>query len=389
MKQTLLKLVLGIVAGHFNVTQLVAGTFDDYGRDYVLRGNSSLSIFLTTVFTIGVVIFLIYFFIVSIYYGSKDKNNTDNGTNCNRNSDINNKRQVNTHPQYPINKGSYTCPTCKGKGWIKGSEVFGYSWSPPSGKHQCQHCKGYGRVLTQKAEELIVELQKQIEEYNKRRKEYAKSAEEKRIEKIREERITLQKKRSEYIREQAENKRFGEKYIDYTEIQKMSSDDCFEKMIEYSNKRNELAKKILNAISDSPSCTYCEGHDKSCQYCKGTGKVFNPEAENLYSELLEIRKEYKLFHEGVKLFKPEEHNEPTPLCLMPWFRPSFPNIQKDLKHEIENAQYCSYCHGTGEIVDYEVIEEEESCGFERLPLKRFYKKEKCKTCNGTGEIHYN
>ena len=199
MKQTLLKLVLGIVAGHFNVTQLVAGTFDDYGRDYVLRGNSSLSIFLTTVFTIGVVIFLIYFFIVSIYYGSKDKNNTDNGTNCNRNSDINNKRQVNTHPQYPINKGSYTCPTCKGKGWIKGSEVFGYSWSPPSGKHQCQHCKGYGRVLTQKAEELIVELQKQIEEYNKRRKEYAKSAEEKRIEKIREERITLQKKRSEYF----------------------------------------------------------------------------------------------------------------------------------------------------------------------------------------------
>ena len=96
-----------------------------------------------------------------------------------------------------------------------------------------------------------------------------------------------------------------------------------------------------------------------------------------------------LENEGVKLFKPEEHNEPTPLCLMPWFRPSFPNIQKDLKHEIENAQYCSYCHGTGEIVDYEVIEEEESCGFERLPLKRFYKKEKCKTCNGTGEIHYN
>ena len=222
MKQNLTRLALGIIIGLLYPVQLTAAP-GDYGRDYVLRGNSSLSTFLTTVFIIGVVIFLIYFFIVSIYYGSKDKNNTNNGTNYKRNSDINSKREVNTNLQHPINKVCYTCPTCNGKGWIKGSEVFnGYSLYPPSGKHQCQHCKGYGRVLTQKAEELIVGLQRKIEECNKREEEYAKSAEEKRIEKIREEHITLQKERSEYIRKQAENKNSGKKYIDYIKIKNMS-----------------------------------------------------------------------------------------------------------------------------------------------------------------------
>lgn len=418
MKQNISKLTLGFVVGIFNIAPIAAAP-DDYGRYYALRGNSSLSMFLTTVFTIGVVIFLIYFFIVSIYYGSKDKNNTSNGTYYKRNNDINSKREVNTNLQHPINKGCYTCPTCKGKGWIKGSEVFNgyYSLSPPSGKHQCQHCKGYGRVLTQKAEELIVGLQRKIDEYNKREEEYAKSAEEKRIEKIREEHITLQKERSEYIRKQAENKNSGKKYIDYIKIKNMSFDDCEKKRMEYVNKRNRIYKEITAIISNSPSCTYCSGNDKSCQYCKGTGKLFNPEAESLYHELLETARESLLFREGVKLFKSEERNESAPIRPRLFYYGSikddiingsnkkggdyftkwgglvvpspFSDIQNKIKAEIENSQYCPYCHGTGEIIDYEVIEEEESCGFERLPLKRFYKKEKCKTCNGTGEIHYN
>ena len=55
-------------------------------------------------------------------------------------------------------------------------------------------------------------------------------------------------------------------------------------------------------------------------------------------------------------------------------------------HEIGNAKDCPDCYGTGEIVDYEMVVENRYDDITKMDYNRYYKKEQCKTCSGTGYV---
>ena len=388
MKQNLARLALGITIGFLYTAQLTAAP-GDYGRDYILRGENQFATFLMVIAAIGMFIFLICIFVSMIY------------TKIKRGTDVNDDKER-QYSRY----GCVTCPACKGKGWVKGKEIpLAYPWStPPSGKHECQRCKGFGRVLTPKAEYLITEIQAKIEQYNKDKEERAKEIRN-------EENKLLQKKWEEYRKVLEEYRKSGKKYFNPIEIQNMSLDDCWEKLSEYTNKKQEYVKHIMDTISNAPSCTHCGGNDKFCQYCKGFGKIFNTKAEALYIELLNICEERKLFFDGVKILKHKELNSSiTPLPMsysyelikleilnklnkkerrMFLSNLFFSSLQEKLAHEIENAKDCPDCYGTGEIVDYEMVVENKYDDITKMDYNRYYKKKKCKTCNGTGYVQLN
>lgn len=245
MKQTLPKLVLLLIVVFLNATNLIAAP-EDYGRDYILRGGNQFATFLMVITATGVFILFICVIVSKIY------------TKVKRGTDANDDKE----PQYS-RYGCVTCPACKGKGWVKGKEIpLAYPWStPPSGKHECQRCKGFGRVLTPKAENIIIEIQKRVEIYHLH---------------------------SYYL----------------------------------------IKKDILERL-----------------------KTKNK--RRFYTEL---------FTE---------------------------TLQNELIHEIGNAKDCPDCYGTGEIVDYEVVVENRYDDITKMDYNRYYKKEQCKTCSGTGYVQLN
>lgn len=248
MKQTLPKLVLLLFVVFLSTTNLIAAP-KDYGRDYILRGENQFATFLMAIIAIGAFVFFICIFATMVYTKAK------NGT-------VTNKSTRKNELQYS-RYGRITCSTCNGKGWVKGKEIpLAYPWSiPPSGKHECQRCRGFGRVLTPKAENIIIEIQKRVEIYH-------------------------------------------------------LHSYCL------------IKKDILERLKTK---------NKS----------------GFYTEL---------FTEA---------------------------LQDELIHEIENAKDCPDCYGTGEIVDYEMVVENRYDDITKMDYNRYYKKEKCKTCNGTGYIQSN
>lgn len=351
MKQTLPKLVFLLFVVFLSTTHLIAAP-EDYGRDYILRGENQIATFLNILFWGGLFLCLIFLLLRSAYYKMKD--NIDIVEEDETKSKNKNKMQ-----HYPP---IISCPDCMGRGWIKGDEINFYELPV------CSHCNGFGKVLTQELRELINE----IENEDKRNEERKK------IEKTEQDKIEMEE-RAKY---QNKKRRIGDFEYTITTLLNMDYETFDGIYMKSLNECNNIILEYQEKMKEN-SCTHCEGNNKSCTY--GKGYILTEEMKELIERIRIRRRENMDFYKGYSLFGRGKdklkanifhYTTPTPL-------------RESLYKKMKMTPKCPYCKGTGKIMGSDIVRISKYENKNNPTNDSYFIKEICKKCNGTGFIRGN
>lgn len=313
---------------------------------------------------------IIYVIVKGLSNNSKSKRvNKSTRQNHQKTPDISHKK----YRQY----GRYweECPSCKGKGWIDGKEVW-YLVSPPE-NICCEKCKGYGHQLTTEAERLHDEY---LAQYNKEQAEVRREREQ-REKQHEEEQRKINEERWQKKQEAIENiKAAGRKVL--------KEDEYTKQLEELRAKRKELVANVTSMLKDEPICPTCQNTEtkKNCPDCRGTGHVLSdvskPQIDTIFELTSAIR---QLSADYLALYNREPQ---IPLSLIEHFigqnsssissMPQSTLMRNRIVELLKDEPYCRHCMAAGHLK----VEKDYS-------TNKAYEQVACSRCNGSGRLYYD
>lgn len=322
-----------------------------------------------------IIIGIIYAILKGVCNNSKsEKTNKSTIQNCRKTAESTSHKQYNQYGRYWED-----CPSCKGRGWVDGKEVW-YLVSPPESVC-CDKCKGYGRQLTPEAEHLHAEY---IEQYNKEQ-----------VEKQRD-RDQRQKQREEEQRRIREE-RWQKKQQAITNIKAagrkvLKEEEYTTQLVELRSTRKDLIATVMSMLKNEPICPICQNKEsrKYCSDCRGTGHILTDstlqyidEGDEILARIKQLRLDYNA------IYQPVIDASISSWSLNNFVSNLFPenqsiNVPKSttLKNRIiellKEEPYCYHCMAAGHLKvrkDYST--------------DKAYEQVVCTRCNGSGRLHYD